>query len=98
MRNARMPAQRTLSEWQGDFAVELREFSFDPKDPSAQEEFLKFKDRGFSAAFCYNDISALGLYAVIQRLKFRIPFDFSVIGFDDIFASQLATPPSPLSG
>ena len=89
----RNTAQKALTEWEGDFDVELREFRFNSQDKRSIDEFLTLKKEGFSAAFCYNDISALGLYSVIQKLKFRIPIDFSVIGIDDIFASQLATPP-----
>jgi DNA-binding LacI/PurR family transcriptional regulator len=86
-------AEEALSQWDTELDVELRPFRFNTNSKESLEEFYKLKEEGFTAAFCYNDVSALGLYGLIQKAKLRIPYDFSITGFDDIFASQLATPP-----
>jgi DNA-binding LacI/PurR family transcriptional regulator len=43
-----------------------------------------------TAAFCYNDMTAIGLLAAAQRAKLDIPRRLAVVGFDDIpFAALL---------
>jgi len=46
-----------------------------------------------TALFCSNDLSALGFLNEISRYGIRVPDDVSIIGFDDITASQYAHPP-----
>lgn len=45
-----------------------------------------------SALFCTNDLSALGFLRRAQELGYRIPNDFSIIGFDGIPAGQYSHP------
>lgn len=57
---------------------------------------------GATAAICYNDLLAIGLMRELQAAGVRVPDDFSVVGFDNIFGSDFTTPPlttiaSPLS-
>jgi len=46
-----------------------------------------------TAIFCYNDITALGVLAYSREQDLRVPQDWSVIGFDDLFLSQHLYPP-----
>jgi LacI family repressor for deo operon, udp, cdd, tsx, nupC, and nupG len=46
-----------------------------------------------SAAFCYNDMTAIGLLHAARVHNLRIPGDLAVVGFDDIpFASYVQPP------
>ena len=46
-----------------------------------------------TAIFCYNDITALGVLAYARERGLRVPQDWSVVGFDDLFLSQHLHPP-----
>ena len=46
-----------------------------------------------TAAFCFADSFAYGVYAAARELEIRIPEDLSVIGYDDHPISTLLTPP-----
>ncbi|GAB4517405.1 MAG: LacI family DNA-binding transcriptional regulator [Anaerolineae bacterium] len=48
---------------------------------------------GATAVFCYNDRTAIGLMLAARAEGIRIPDELSVVGFDDIEASQYVTPP-----
>ncbi|GAB3247035.1 LacI family DNA-binding transcriptional regulator [Kineosporia babensis] len=46
-----------------------------------------------TAAFCANDLLALGLLQEMTRLRIRVPEDLAIIGYDDIeFAAAAAVP------
>ncbi|HTK08711.1 MAG TPA: LacI family DNA-binding transcriptional regulator [Ktedonobacteraceae bacterium] len=46
----------------------------------------------FSAVFCANDASAIGVMRALQEVGKRVPEDVSVIGYDDVPAAALLTP------
>ncbi|PKE27736.1 DNA-binding transcriptional regulator CytR [Rahnella sp. AA] len=46
-----------------------------------------------TAIFCHNDIMAIGAMFQAKKMGLRIPQDLSVVGFDDIKASQYTDPP-----
>ena len=46
-----------------------------------------------TAAFCFSDSIAYGVYAAAQELGVRIPDELSVIGYDDHPISALLSPP-----
>jgi LacI family transcriptional regulator, repressor for deo operon, udp, cdd, tsx, nupC, and nupG len=56
----------------------------------AAVERLFIKDTLPTAFFCFNDNTAIGVIGALQLRGYRVPEDFSVIGFDDIpFASNI---------
>ncbi len=48
---------------------------------------------GVSALFCYNDMTAVGVLAALQRAGCRVPEDISVIGYDDVPIAEYLQPP-----
>lgn len=48
---------------------------------------------GATAVFCYNDLTAVGLLMACRQRKIKIPYDLSVVGFDDIEIASYVTPP-----
>lgn len=57
----------------------------------AAVERLFIKDRVPTAFFCYNDHTAIGVIAALTLRGYRVPEDFSVLGFDDVpFASHVS--------
>lgn len=71
----------------------LEIFAFNPRDPKHGRTFGEFADKGFRAAFGFNDISALRLISMAREIGLSVPEDFSVAGFDDLFPSTLSSPP-----
>lgn len=47
---------------------------------------------GETAVVCYNDLIAIGVLRGLARRGVEVPKDFSVVGFDNTFASDLVTP------
>lgn len=58
----------------------------------ASVERLFIKDTLPTAFFCFNDDTAIGVISALQARGYRVPEDFSVIGFDDIPFSSNITP------
>ncbi len=50
-------------------------------------------DAGVTAAFCSNDMIAIGLLMACQERSVAVPQELSVIGFDDIKMASYVTPP-----
>lgn len=48
---------------------------------------------GVTAIFACNDMMAYGVYKAGQLLGIKIPQDISVVGFDDIYLSEILVPP-----
>ena len=46
-----------------------------------------------TAIICANDICAINAYKIIQSLGKQVPYDYSVIGFDNVQAGNLVVPP-----
>ena len=46
-----------------------------------------------TAIFSANDINALQGYNAVIDMNLKIPHDVSIVGFDDIWSAQVATPP-----
>lgn len=47
---------------------------------------------GATSALCYNDLLAIGLMQELQAASVKVPDEFSIIGFDNIFGSDFTTP------
>lgn len=58
---------------------------------AACTKLLKLKDRP-EVIFAANDMMAIGCYISARLLNLKIPTDFGVAGFDDVFASQFLNP------
>lgn len=56
------------------------------------EEMLKTK-RPFTALIAFDDVTAFGAIRALTKAGLRVPEQCSVIGFDDIAACSLCTPP-----
>lgn len=48
---------------------------------------------GVSAAFCFNDMYAVGALLTCRELGIGVPEQVSIVGFDDIELAQYVTPP-----
>lgn len=49
--------------------------------------------KGVTAIFAFNDMIALGVYKAIRNYGLSIPKDISIVGFDDIFISDVLEVP-----
>lgn len=45
-----------------------------------------------TAAFCYNDLTAIGLMKACHELGVRVPTDLSIVGFDDLEIADYVSP------
>jgi DNA-binding LacI/PurR family transcriptional regulator len=50
------------------------------------------KRKDFTAAFCFNDIAAIGAIRALHEAGLSVPQDVSVVGFDDIQSAAYSTP------
>ena len=53
---------------------------------------LLSRDAPPTAIVCGNDMYALGAYAGVRDLGYRVPDDISIVGFDDIVLSEIVQP------
>ena len=56
-------------------------------------EYLKRKPKLPTAFFADNDMIALGAMKALQEMGYHIPEDISIVGFDDLPFSEIASPP-----
>jgi len=59
------------------------------------KQFSKSHNDGFTAIFCSNDFMALGAMRAIHDAGRKIPYDYSVIGFDNIYVFSLTAVAQP---
>lgn len=50
-------------------------------------------EKGVSAIFAFNDLSAFGVYNRAKKMKINIPNDLSIVGYDDVFFSEILDVP-----
>lgn len=55
-------------------------------------EAILLEDEGFTAAFCMNDMMAVGVMEAITNHHLSIPQDFAVMGFDDLPCASMTMP------
>lgn len=98
--------RRTLRRRSDAYQAVLAEagLSYDPQlvvevqlnaEATYQEMKFRLAQRGldFTAAFCANDLAAMGFMRAAQEAGLRIPEDVSVVGFDDIGSVAFLSPP-----
>jgi DNA-binding LacI/PurR family transcriptional regulator len=59
---------------------------------TAMKETLKARDVP-TAIMCSNDMTAIGVLHALYGTGYKVPDDFSVIGFDDVNITQFTLPP-----
>lgn len=59
---------------------------------SAKRYLAAYADREATAFFCFSDIMALGVMRAIRESGYRVPEDFSVVGFDGLPLTELVVP------
>ncbi|GAQ24816.1 LacI family DNA-binding transcriptional regulator [Tepidanaerobacter syntrophicus] len=84
--------KKALKEAHIDFNEELiYEGNF--KTKSGELGAKKLLKAGATAIFASNDMMAYGVYKAVHDEGLSIPYDISVVGFDDIFLSEILSPP-----
>ncbi|MBS7527517.1 LacI family DNA-binding transcriptional regulator [Fusibacter paucivorans] len=68
--------------YEGDYTVE-----------GGREGINKLLSETFTAVFAFNDMSAYGVYNVLKANGYNIPDDISLVGYDNIFFSELLDTP-----
>ncbi len=63
------------------------------KTKSGELGAKKLLKAGVTAIFASNDMMAYGVYKAVHDEGMSIPHDVSVVGFDDIFLSEILSPP-----
>jgi DNA-binding LacI/PurR family transcriptional regulator len=55
-------------------------------------EAILLEDEGFTAAFCMNDMMAVGVMEAVTNHHLSIPQDFAIMGFDDLPCASMTMP------
>jgi DNA-binding LacI/PurR family transcriptional regulator len=77
---------------QPDHCIQLDADSWSPGVGYEPMRDLLARARDFTAIFCFNDISAIGVIRAIYDAGLSVPQDISVIGFDDIMSAAYHKP------
>ncbi len=66
-----------------------------PTEQSGREAVERLLKRGivFDAVFAASDMAAIGAMHALQKIGRSIPDEVSIVGFDDIPAASLSSPP-----
>jgi LacI family transcriptional regulator len=64
-----------------------------PEAYEAMKKFLANDPPEFTAIFCANDVSAIGVMKALREEGLVVPRDISVVGFDDIAIAEFTDPP-----
>lgn len=73
--------------------IDLREMRTDIAYDEVSTWLKAGKHRGVTAIQCCNDASAMGAIAALNEAGVSVPREISVLGFDDISAAALISPP-----
>jgi LacI family transcriptional regulator/LacI family repressor for deo operon, udp, cdd, tsx, nupC, and nupG len=77
--------------WIQQASPERRSYSDDVED--GQKLMLQALQSGVTAAFCYNDMHAVGALLTCRQLGIAVPQQVSIVGFDGVELAQYVTPP-----
>ncbi len=76
--------------WIQEAPPERRSYSDDVA--TGQELMLRALQAGITAAFCYNDMHAIGALLTCRALGLNVPQQVSIVGFDGVEVAQYVTP------
>ena len=77
------------------FELDLTEYRIGPTAPTVRGGmaiFSQLREKPITAVVCFNDMISIGVMRAAKAAGLVIPSDLSVVGFDNIFASDLVTP------
>ena len=86
---------RWLAMREASYELGFHEHRIGPAAPTVeggQHAAVQVVAKGAKAVICYNDVMAMGLMRGLSEMGVKVPDDVSVVGFDNIFASDLVTP------
>ena len=75
-----------------ELCIQLAADSWSPQVGYEPMSELLARTRDFTAIFCFNDISAIGVIRAIHDAGLCVPGDISVVGFDDIISAAYQKP------
>lgn len=76
--------------WIQEAPPERRSYSDDVA--TGQELMLRALQAGITAAFCYNDMHAIGALLACRAFGLNVPQQVSIVGFDGVEVAQYVTP------
>ncbi len=82
---------RVQDGWIQEAPPERRSYSDDVAD--GRSLMLEALQVGITAAFCFNDMHAVGALLACRELGIAAPSQVSIVGFDDVEVAQYVTPP-----
>jgi LacI family transcriptional regulator len=86
--------RRSMREVAAELELHVRRIGpFPPTVAGGAQAAAEFATNPTSAVMAYNDLVAIGAIRALTSMGARIPRDVSVVGFDNIFAAELVTPP-----
>lgn len=77
------------------YELDLTEQRIGPTPPTVRGGmgiYPQVREKRVSAVVCFNDLISIGIMRAAKAAGMVIPSDMSVVGFDNIFASDLVTP------
>jgi DNA-binding LacI/PurR family transcriptional regulator len=77
--------------WVQQAPPDRRSYSDDVED--GERLMVEALRSGITAAFCYNDMHAVGALLACRKLGIRVPDQVSVVGFDGVDLARYVTPP-----
>jgi LacI family transcriptional regulator len=85
-------AKKLRIEVKPELCIQLGADSWSPEVGYQPMKALLERSRDFTAIFCFNDISAIGVIRAIHDAGLTVPGDISVVGFDDIISAAYQKP------
>ena len=86
--------KEALEEYGVEFDPELiYEGNYDRKSGMEAMEYFLSIPKKVTAVFAFNDMSAYGVYNCLKKHKIAVPEEISLVGYDDIFFSEILDVP-----